>query len=91
MTPEEKIEALAEIDDRILLADGFEEALIGYTGNQCEPSRAVYSCEKCLEIMMTRDNMTYEEAIEYLSFNTFGAYVGIHGPVFIWNMCAEEI
>jgi hypothetical protein len=29
----------------------------------------VYSYEKCIEIFMTRDGMTYGDAIEYMDFN----------------------
>lgn len=40
--------------------------------------------DKCVEILMREnEDMTCEEAEEYLEFNTFGAYVGKHGPVFI--------
>jgi hypothetical protein len=65
-----------------LLADGFEEALIGL-GHRFTYAVAVYDRQKCLDILMARDGMTGEEAEEYFSFNVEGAYVGEQTPVFL--------
>lgn len=80
---EEIREALAEMNPDALLADGLEDALVGYTVNQHHPHVAVYDIEKCIEVLVTRDGMTHEDAEEYLSFNTLGAYVGENGPLFV--------
>lgn len=74
---------LAEINPDALLADGLEEALVGYTLNHHAPPRAVYDAAKCVEILVSRDGMTPEDAEEFLEFNTYGAYVGEHGPVYV--------
>ena len=65
-----------------LLADGFEEALIGF-GTQFSHDVAIYDYGACVDILVTRDGMTPDEAQEYLEFNTCGAYVGDHTPVFL--------
>jgi|TARA_R110000824_G_C15157560_1_gene671598 hypothetical protein len=65
-----------------LLADGFEEALIGM-GHRFTYAVAVYDRRKCLDILIARDGMTDEEAEEYFSFNTEGAFMGEHTPVFL--------
>jgi len=39
--------------------------------------------KKVLEILMTRDGMSYEEAREFYEFNIVGAYVGPGTPVFV--------
>ncbi len=67
----------------LLLADGLEDALIGYTLNHHHPACAVYDYGKCMTVLQQRDNMTPEEAEECLDFNTLGAYVGEHGPLFV--------
>jgi hypothetical protein len=73
------MERLADSD--ALLADGFEDALIGVTeGMRCV---AVYDYKKCLEVLMKRDGMTYSDAIEYMDYNVTGAYVCEMTPVFI--------
>ena len=68
--------------DGPLLADGFEDALIGL-GFQFNTPIAVYDRAQCLHILMTRDGMTEEDAEEYFSFNVIGAYMGRRTPVFI--------
>ena len=65
-----------------LEADGLEDALIG-TGWQFIQALMVYSVKKVLEILMTRDGMSYEEAREFFEFNIVGAYVGAGTPVFV--------
>lgn len=68
--------------DRIqgLTADGFDEAVIGH-----EPNRDafVYDRQKMIEIAVRDMEMTEEDAIEYLEYNVWGAYVGEHTPIYI--------
>jgi len=75
-------EQIAERNEDALFADGFDDAIIGFTHNACEPCRAVYSSIKCIDILM-KDGATEEDAIEYFQFNTLGAYVGPNGPLFV--------
>lgn len=77
------IEELAELNPDALTPDGLEDAYIGFTVNHHHAHVAVYSFEKCVEIFMTRDGMTQEDADEFLSFNTLGAWVGENGPLFV--------
>ena len=72
-----------DIDEDLLLADGFEGALIG-VGPRCgQPNLAVYSIPLALGILVDRDGMTIEEAREYLEFNVLGAWVGDRSPMWI--------
>ena len=67
-------------DEEALLADGFEDALIGYLrGSNIV---AVYDYNLCIHILM-EDNMTYEQAMEYMEYNVVNAYVGEKTPIFI--------
>lgn len=81
MTFDEKRETLSEIDEDILLADGFEDALIGHVQlfNQVT---ALYDRGKCLEILMSRDGLSQEEAEEFFETNVTGAFVGEKTPAF---------
>jgi hypothetical protein len=84
VTPREHAEMLAEGGDEILLADGFEDALLGIQQTFERGGiryRALYSLKRCVEIMMA-DGSTYESALEFLQFNTLGAYVGEGTPSF---------
>ena len=74
--------AKSEEADGALLADGFEEALLGF-GYQFNYPVAVYSRGRCMDILVKRDDMSYEEATEYFDFNVAGAYVGESTPIFL--------
>lgn len=73
---------LAEENPEALLADGFEACLLGYTCNHHHPVVAVYDLGLCVRKLMD-DGLSEDEAVEYLSFNTLGAYVGVNGPLFV--------
>lgn len=76
-------EHLAELNPDALLADGLEDALVGYTVNSTAPHVAVYDADKCVDVLVERDGMSAEDAEEFLAFNTFGAYVGPNGPLYV--------
>lgn len=79
----ELLDNLRELNPDALLADGLEGALIGYTLNAHMEHVAVYSHQKCIDVLVPRDGMEPEDAEEFLSFNTLCAYVGKHGPIYI--------
>ena len=66
-------------------ADGFDDAFIGLCRVAGRPDVIAYDYWKCIDILMSRDKMTDEEAIEYMEFNVIGAYVGEHTPAFIYE------
>lgn len=72
-----------------LFADGFDDAIIGMDMNS-EVYRVVYGVEKMIFILMHRDSMTEEEALEYLEYNVFSAYLGEGTPIYIYQMLADE-
>ena len=75
----------------MLNANGFDNALIGI-GRRCgQEDILVYDFNKAVKILVNRDNMTEEEAVEYLEFNTVGAWVGDKTPMFVYPMTMEEI
>jgi len=80
----EKLDFEESIYDNVLYADGFEDALIGI-GIQggTHKAVAVYNIEKMEQILMDRDGMDWGEAVEFLNFNTLGAYVGEHTPIYL--------
>ena len=68
--------------DKILLADGFEDAFIGVAESFGTAPKACYNYDACIDILM-KDDMDYGEALEYLEFNVTQAYVGERTPAFI--------
>ena len=71
----------ASTDEPILFADGLDDALIGIT--ETSPHRAVYSARKIIDILIERDGMTLEGAVEFYEFNIAGAYVGEYTPIYV--------
>lgn len=66
-------------EEELLKADGFDDAVIGIDP---ESMRLVYDRNKMFDILVNQD-MSMEEAVEYLEFNTFCAYVGEKTPIYI--------
>jgi len=64
-----------------LLADGYEDALIGIS--EGPNPVAVYDTELCIKCLMDNDKMSQEDAVEYFYYNTVGCYVGDKTPLFI--------
>jgi len=96
-----KVEQIAEIDPEAIIADGYDDAIIGLSWD----SKVVYDGNKCVEILMKEiikekmqeeeaeeevaEEEAYQEALEFLEYNTFCAYVGDRTPIFIFP-CEEE-
>ena len=79
------VDDISEINPDALICDGFDEAIIGMAERINLGPVVAYSTEKIVEILMTRDGMEYEDALEYFNFNILGAWMGEMTPVFINN------
>lgn len=78
-------EWVSEFNEEALLADGFEAAVIGVAERCSQPALVVYDAERCIEILMQRDGMSYDDAHDFFSFNTLGAWAGEGTPLFLWR------
>lgn len=72
------IEILAEMDEDYLIADGFNDAIIGIYGE-----KVVYSTKKCIDVLVSEHEMTEEDAFDHFYFNVSGSYVGEKTPIFV--------
>lgn len=76
---------LAEYNPDMLFADGYDDAIIG-VGERCgQPVVCIYDAWKCVEILIRRDGMDPEEAMDFFQFNTLGAWVGENTPMYMWT------
>ena len=83
LTAKDKIEYLEENYPDALLADGFDDAIIGIA-EKCGSSDVIlYDKGQCIKIMESRDGMTEEEAIDFYYYNVVGAYMGEYTPCFV--------
>jgi len=64
-----------------LIADGFNSAIVAYTNE----GKLVYRVAKMIDILMTRDEMSEDDAMEYIDYNVLGAYVGEMTPIYIYT------
>ena len=83
MTREKLQYELEAMGQSTLLMDGFDEACIGFAQRCGDEVVAVYSYDKIIEILMSRDGLDHEDAMEYASFNILGAWLGDQTPVIV--------
>ena len=89
LTKEDLNNHLAELGS--LLADGFEDALVGYLGRFGQQAPiALYDESKCISILMERDGMTQDDAEEFFAVNVIGAWVGEKTPGFVFLLHEDK-
>ena len=67
------------MDLLFLSEDFFDDAIVGVSYN----SQVVYDMDLMVDLFDTNNDCTEEDALEYLEFNTWCAYVGELTPVFV--------
>jgi hypothetical protein len=76
---------ISEEYPELLKADGFDDAILGVV-QRMGIQAICYDEDKVIDILIERDGMTYEEAVEYFEFNIAGAWVGESTPFFLQKM-----
>jgi hypothetical protein len=71
-------------EETFLKADGLDGAVIGVQVG--DPMRLIYSVTKVIEILITEDEMSMEDALEHFEFNIRGSYVGEQTPIWCDDM-----
>ena len=85
MTRDEINEQLLEMGESTLLMDGFDEAFIGFSRRINEPLLAVYDYDKMIDVLVKRDGLEYDDAMEYVDYNCVGAWVGEQTPIIVMS------
>lgn len=83
------LDYLAELNPEMILIDGMNDAIVGFVERCGTDPLVCYDIDKCIEILINRDGMSDEEALEYFSYNIQGAYLGKHTPMFLTNINSE--
>ena len=84
-------ELVESYDSEMLIADGFDDAIIGVSERFGRSPIVAYDKDKCIQVLMDRDGMDYEDAIEFFNFNVIGAWVGKGTPEFITVKDSDEV
>tara|TARA_R100000231_G_scaffold128562_1_gene99666 strand:- start:274 stop:531 length:258 start_codon:yes stop_codon:yes gene_type:complete len=69
-------------NDEMLFTDGYDDAIIGYT----DSGVAVYSIESIIMIMITKEDMTHEDALDHFYYNVACSYVGEYTPIYVHDL-----
>ena len=75
----------------LMVADGFDDAVIGIVSTVGQPDRICYDYQKCCEILMEREGWSPEEAEEWMQHNVVCAYVGEGTPAYLYLMSLDQI
>ena len=81
MTARERIENEGFEDVIIFDNPSYDDALIGVTTD----NRAVYDYDKMIEWLVTKENMDYEEAADFINWND-SFYYGEGYPLIIFSL-----
>ena len=82
MNVKDKLQFINEGYPDVLIADGFDKAIMGIVERSGMNPVVLYNKNKCIDIMIKRDGMTEEEATEFFYYNIVGTYMGEHTPCF---------
>ena len=74
-------ETIGEHNPEAMFADGYDNAIMGYSSDL----RVIYSADQIVKTLVERDGMTPDEAIEFFDFNIAGAYVGEYTPIYMYE------
>ena len=71
--------------------DGYDDCIIG-VGTRCGMTDVfIYDKHKMITKLVRRDDMTYDEALEFINFNIAGAFIGEDTPILVDRMTRAEI
>ena len=85
MTSRRVDELFAWMDEEVILFDGLDDALIGWSRPMNSPTLAVYDYNLMVELIVGRDGCTVDDAIEFVDFNVIGMYVGPGTPIVMYR------
>ena len=71
--------------------DGYDDCIIG-VGTRCGMTDVfIYDKHKMITKLVRKDDMTYDEALEFIDFNIDGAFIGEDTPILVDRMTRAEI
>ena len=62
----------------------FDPCIIGAASRMNQPAVVVYDGQLMVEAVMLYCELSFDEALEYLEFNTWGAWFGEHTPLIMF-------
>ena len=63
----------------------FDKAIVGVVQRTNQVQAICYDAVKCIKLLAKYEDMFEDDAAEYFEYNTQGAFVGEHTPVFLYK------
>ena len=84
MTAEERLLDAGYDGIKYLTNYSYDDALVGVS----EDGRAIYDYDKMVEWLMEEEGWSYEEAVEWIDYNTIRAlpYMGSDAPIIMYKL-----
>lgn len=82
MTREELLEEYGDLvgDIQLVTVDGYDDAILGIDSKSY---RVIYDADEMVDILMETEDLTEEEALEYLDYNVFNTWLGDQTPIYL--------
>lgn len=75
----------------VMIPLGLAEAFVGFCTSERSNPCLVYDANKIIDILMNRDEMTRDEAIEFFEFNIEAVKSGDENhPLYIWSCLPQS-
>ena len=84
------LDELFETAEGAVVLTGFDDAIIGLAEEFGNGPRILYSREKILQILQERDEMSFNDALDFYDFNILGMYVGEQDPIILYETLNKE-
>jgi hypothetical protein len=82
---------ISELNEKALYPTDLKEAIIGYVERFGMEPLILLDKSKCINILIDRDGVSYENATEFFEFNIIGAWMGDGTPCFATLPTSEFI
>jgi len=78
--------------EKFYLMPEYKKAFLGTTISRAnQQTVAVYDFQKCLKLIMKRDKVDYDEAMDIIYFNTVNADMGDKTPILLQRHTEKEM
>ena len=79
-------ESITQINPDAIIWDAMDDAIVGIS----DDGRVVYDINKIEHLIYDKDNMTLDEAVEWVNFNMVSAHLGEFTPIHIWKIPTND-
>ena len=74
----------------MITLEGYEDAFIGFTEKNLKTFIAIYDRNKCIDIVMKKQKLNHEKAIEWFEKNVDEELMGDDTPLILFPMGYEK-